>query len=108
MHGHIGVGNLPIKIWLVLNIKIMWCFSFANIYVGKREGETMEGSYVVYRLTPGWGLVGLMTCRTRAVAPGILLKDSLGWLSKPAEGTRARRPFSSLGKEEMVATDSRA
>jgi hypothetical protein len=53
----------------------------------------MEGSYVVYRLTPGWGLVGWMTCRTRAVAPGILWKDGLGWLSKPAEGTRARGHF---------------
>lgn len=65
--------------------------------MAKREGETAKQSLA----KPTGQTVEL-------VAPGDLRKDRFGRLSKPAAGTRARRPFSTSSKEKWAATDSRA
>jgi len=43
-------------IWLILNIKIVWCFPFVTILVGKREDAAKWWSSVVGRANHrgGW------------------------------------------------------
>ena len=66
LHGHIGVGDFLLQVWLILSIKAVWCFSFAMICMGKTEGETVEWSLVVCHPT-----LDLMACRMRMVTPGL-------------------------------------